>query len=123
MSRNPLNLALRFLLEISAIGAFGIWGHSLSEGGARFLLAVLFPLLFALLWGVFAVRNDPSRSGKTVVQTTGPARLTLELVLFALAAWMLFSLGHSLPAWIFSGLVLVHYISSYDRIAWLLKQK
>ncbi len=123
MSKNPLNLAIRFLLELSAIGAFGIWGHSLSEGGARFLPAFLFPLLFALLWGVFAVRNDPSRSGKTVVPTPGPARLLLELALFTTAAWMLFNLGHYLPAWIFSGLVLVHYICSYDRMAWLMKQR
>jgi hypothetical protein len=123
MSKNPLNLAFRFLLELAAIFAFGVWGYSLAEGGTRFFLAILFPVLFAVLWGVFAVRNDPSRSGKTVVQTSGPVRLILELGLFAAGIWMLFDLDHSLPAWIFIGLVLAHYISSWDRIAWLLKQK
>ena len=123
MSKNPLNLALRFLLELAAIMAFGVWGYALAEGGTRILLALLLPVVFALLWGVFAVKGDPSRSGKTIVQTPGPVRLILELTLFAMAAWMLFDLGYSLPAWIFSGLVFAHYISSYDRMAWLLKQK
>jgi hypothetical protein len=123
MSKNPLNLALRFLLELAAIMAFGVWGYSLTGGATRFILALLFPVLFAVLWGVFAVKGDPSRSGKTVVQTPGVLRLILELALFALAACMLFDLGYSLPAWIFSGAVLVHYLSSYDRVLWLLKQK
>jgi hypothetical protein len=123
MSKNPLNLALRFLLELSAIATFGAWGYSLAQGGMRILMALLFPVLFAGVWGVFAVRNDPSRSGKTVVQTPGPVRLILELSLFGVAAWMLFDLGLSLPAWIFSGLVLAHYLISWDRMAWLLKQR
>ena len=122
-SKNPINLALRFLLELAAIFAFGIWGHSLARGGTRILLAVLFPLLFAVLWGVFAVKNDPSRSGKTVVQTPGLIRLLLELGLFGAAAWMLLDLDYSLSALIFGFLVIIHYFISFDRISWLLKQK
>jgi hypothetical protein len=116
-------MALRFLLELTAIVAFGAWGYSLGEGGLRYILILLFVMLFAALWGVFAVKNDPSRSGKTVVHTPGLLRLILELALFGSASWMLFHLGYSLPAWIFSVLVVIHYLSSYDRIAWLLKQK
>lgn len=123
MSRNPLNLVLRFLLELAAIVVFGIWGYSLTEDGTRFLLAFLFPVFFATLWGVFAVRDDPSRSGKTVVGTPGAARLVLELVLFIAATWMLFYLGHSTLGIIFGGAVLLHYILSWDRITWLLKQR
>jgi hypothetical protein len=123
MSRNPLNLALRFLLELAAIFVFGAWGYSLTEGGTRFLLAFLFPVFFATLWGVFAVRDDPSRSGKTVVSTPGAARLVLELALFAAAVWMLIGLGRSTLGFIFGGAVLLHYILSWERIIWLLKQK
>ena len=123
MSRNPLNLALRFLLELAAIVSFGAWGYSLTEDGTRYLLAFLFPVFFATLWGVFAVRDDPSRSGKTVVNTHGAARLVLELALFAAAVWMLFGLGRSTLGFIFGGAVLLHYLLSWDRITWLLKQK
>jgi len=76
-----------------------------------------------MLWGVFAVPNDPSRSGKTVVATPGLIRLILELVLFGVSAWMLFDLDFQKLGWIFSIAILIHYATSYDRIAWLLKQK
>jgi len=123
LSKNPINLALRFLLELAAIVVFGAWGYAHGEGSLRFLYPLLLIMLFAVLWGVFAVKDDPSRSGKTVVQTPGLLRLFLELALFGAASWMLFQLDHYLLAWIFSGLVVAHYLSSYDRIAWLVKQK
>ena len=122
-STHPLNLGLRFLLELAAIFTFGYWGHSLTDRGTRILPAILFPLLFAVLWGVFAVKGDPSRSGKTVVQTPGIVRLLLELALFGAAAWMMLDLDHSLIALIFGLAVVVHYFLSFDRIVWLLKQK
>jgi len=123
MSIHPLNSAVRLLLEITAIVTFGIWGYHQSETGVRILLAILLPLGFAVLWGVFAVRDDPSRSGKTVIQIPGIIRLLLELGLFGAAAWMLLDQNYSLIALIFGLTVSTHYILSYKRIAWLLKQK
>ena len=122
-SKHPINMAVRFLLELAAIVAFGYWGYSLAEDGTRILLAILFPLLFAVLWGVFAVRGDPSRSGKTVVQTPGMIRLLLEFGLFGAAAWMMLDLDYTTVALIFGVAVVIHYFISFDRIAWLLKQK
>lgn len=123
MTKHPLNLAIRFLLEVMGIITFGVWGYHQSETGLRILLAVLLPLGFAMLWGIFAVRDDPSRSGKTVVQTPGIIRLILELGLFGVAAWMMLDLDYCLIALIFGLTVTMHYIISYDRIAWLLKQR
>ena len=123
VSKNPLNGALRFLLELGGITSFAVWGYNQSESSARILLAILLPLGFAVLWGVFAVRNDPSRSGKTVVQTPGPIRLLLELGLFTGTTLMLLDLEYTLLGWIFGAVVLLHYIISYDRVAWLVKQK
>lgn len=123
LSKHPINLGLRFLLELAAIFAFGYWGYSLGADRTRILLAIVFPLLYAILWGVFAVRGDPSRSGKTVVQTPGIIRLLLELGLFGAAAWMFLDLDYPLIALIFGLAVVIHYFLSFDRIAWLLKQK
>ncbi len=123
MSKHPLNDAVRFLLELSAIVTFGVWGFHQSDTSLKIVLAILMPLGFALLWGVFAVKNDPSRSGKTVVQTPGIIRLVLELALFGAAAWMQLDLDHSLLALILGVAITLHYLVSYDRIAWLLKQK
>jgi len=105
------------------MAVFAWWGYQLFETGLRILPAILLPLGFALIWGIFAVRNDPSRSGKTAVRTPGIIRLIIELALFGTAAWMLLDLGYSKWAIIFGSVLLLHYIFSYDRIAWLLKQK
>jgi len=123
MSLHPLNSIVRFLLEFVGILSFAKWGYHQSETGIRILLAILLPLLFAVLWGVFAVQNDPSRSGKTVVPTAGAVRLVLELILFGTATWMLFDLGYTLPALIYGLVLVLHYAFSWDRIVWLLKQK
>ena len=123
MSKHPLNSAVRLLLEIVALVSFGIWGYHQSDTSLRILLAILLPMGFAVLWGVFAVKDDPSRSGKTVVQTPGFLRLLLELGIFGAAAWMILDLDYSLIALIFGLTVVIHYFVSFDRIAWLLKQK
>ena len=123
MSGNRVNLFVRFLLEVAAIITFGAWGYSLSGQWSRFLLIILFPLVFSGIWGIFAVPDDPSRSGKTVIPTPGAIRLAIELSLFAVATWMLIGLRKPLLGWIFGGVVLLHYLVSYDRIAWLLKQR
>jgi hypothetical protein len=121
--KHPVNSVVRFFLELIAIATFGIWGYHQSDTSLKTLWAILLPLGFALLWGVFAVKDDPSRSGKTVVQTPGIIRLLLELGLFGAAAWMLLDLNYSLIALIFGLAVSTHYILSYKRIAWLQKQK
>ncbi len=123
MAKHPLNLALRFLLELAAIITMGIWGYHISYGALGIIFALLLPLGFAILWGVFAVPNDPSRSGKTVIATPGIIRLLLELSLFATATWMMRDLGYSQIWWIFGIVVLIHYVISHERVSWLLKQK
>jgi hypothetical protein len=122
MSKHPLNLALRFLLEIAALVVFAVWGLNAGSGWVGIFLAISLPVFFAAVWGVFAVKNDPSRSGKTVVPTNGFVRLLLELLFFALAALALFDLGFSITGLVFSILVLFHYAASYQRVVWLLKQ-
>ncbi len=123
MSKNPFNLAFRFVLELASIASLGMWGYSLSNGALAILGAIFFPLVFMLLWGIFAVRGDPSRSGKTVVNTPGRARLILELVLFGISAWALGAAGYTVVAIIFGVAVIVHYLLSLDRVLWLVKEK
>ncbi len=59
MGSHPLNLALRFLLELVALGAMGYWGWTQHEGTARWLWAIGLPLVAAVLWGTFAVPTTP----------------------------------------------------------------
>ncbi len=119
MGSHPINLVLRFLLELTALASFGFWGWQKGDGWLRFVLAVAIPLFFAVLWGTFRVPNDP---GAAPVTVAGVLRLGLELVYFALATYALADIHLTTLSWIFGVLVALHYLVSYDRILWLLKQ-
>mgnify|MGYP006302733779 CR=1 FL=1 len=122
MSQYPINLGIRFVLEVTALTTFAIWGWNNGPGWWRVAAAIGLPVFFAAIWAVFAVKDDPSRSGKTVVPTKGFIRLFLELLFFGLASLALFDLGFNVPGLVFSILVLLHYAFSCDRIIWLLRQ-
>ena len=119
MGQNPANLVLRFLLEIAGLYCMGYWGWIRHEGFLRYLLAFALPLLAAVVWGTFRVPGD---GGAPRIRVSGGVRLLIEIVFFGLATWALFDSGAATAAWIFGGLAVFHYLISYDRIGWLLKQ-
>jgi len=121
MGSHPLNLGLRLLLEMAALIAMGYWGWTQHTGFMRWLLAIGTPLLAAILWGTFAVLDDPSRSGKAPVPTPGALRLLLELSFFAFATFALVASQQVSAGWILAITTLFHYAISYDRILWLFK--
>ena len=122
MGSHPINLAIRFLLELAALLAMGVWGWQQQEGWLRLVLAVGVPLIAALLWGLFAVPHDPSRSGKAPIAVPGTVRLALELAIFAFATWALYAAGAVALSWLLGLAVVIHYALSYDRIRWLIAQ-
>ncbi|MGF1469042.1 MAG: DUF2568 domain-containing protein [Sandaracinaceae bacterium] len=83
---------------------------------------VALPLGAAILWVVFAVPGDPSRSGETVVTTPGWVRLLLELSLFGAAVVALVDLDARRSALALGAVVVLHYGMSYDRVLWLLRR-
>jgi hypothetical protein len=119
MGHHPLNLALRFFLELAALYCIGYWGWTQQSGALRYLTALGVPLVAAVVWGTFRVPGD---GGAPRVRISGIVRLLLEIIFFGSAIWGLFDAGAVTAAWIFGGLTLFHYIVSYDRIRWLLKQ-
>jgi hypothetical protein len=121
VGQNPINLAVRFLLEIAALIAIGYWGWTQFDGLLRYLLTIGLPLLAATVWGTFRVPGDASASGKAPVAVPGWLRLILELALFSFATWSLFQAGPSQMGLTFGVITLIHYILSYDRIGWLFK--
>jgi len=119
---NPINLTLRFFLEVIALGAIGWWGWEQASSWWRAPLAIALVLLTAILWGTFAVPDDPSRGGSGLVHIPGIARLLLELLIFGAAAYAFKELGRSGLASALTILVVVHYAWSYERVAWLIRQ-
>lgn len=121
MGSNPINLAVRFLLELSALIATGIWGWRQSENWPMYALGLGIPIVLAAVWGTFAVPDDPSRSGNAPVPVPGYLRLAIELMIFSFATWTLYDLGYSKLSWIIGLTVLIHYVISYDRMLWLFR--
>ena len=119
---NPINLALRFLLELVALFTMGWWGWGQRGDSWRVVLAAAIPMVAATLWGVLAVPGDRSRSGSAPVPIPGVLRLVLELAFFASAVWSLYGLGFSRSAALFGTIVVVHYLLSFDRVRWLVSQ-
>lgn len=122
MAYHPLNLVVRFLLEVITLFAVGLWGWEQGESWWRFVLAFGIPLGLAVIWGVFAVPDDPSRSGEAAVVTPGFVRLIIELAFFGFGIWALYDLGVPTIALIVGIVVVLHYSISFERIKWLLSK-
>lgn len=118
MANHPLNLGLRFLLELAALGAFAYWGWTEHSGALRLLWSIGLPLLAALMWGAFRAPRD---HGKGLVAVPGVLRLLLEVVFFGGAVWCLFSAGRSGWGFALAIVTLIHYAVSYDRVGRLLR--
>jgi Protein of unknown function (DUF2568) len=82
-----LNLALRFALELASLAALAYWGwHDSESTVVKLLLAIGAPLVWAVLWGVFA-------SPKARVPLHPGARLAFEVAAFGSAVIALASAG------------------------------
>ncbi|SEW52631.1 YrdB family protein [Chitinophaga arvensicola] len=120
MNTHPLNLTIRFLLEIIMLIILGCWGWQLGQHWLSYVLAIVFPLAAAALWGIFRIENDPKPAP---VAIPGVVRLLLEWWLFGLAVWGLRALGHPLLSNWLAAIVLIHYAVSWDRTAVMLQNK
>ncbi len=117
---HPANLLLRFVLELGALYGMGRFGWHAAHGWWRYALCLLLPLLAAAAWGTFAVPGDPSRSGNAPVVLHGWQRLLLEAAFFAAGA---LAYARSAAAWPAVALIvatLLHYLTSLERVRWLL---
>ena len=120
MNTHPVNLTVRFLLELLMLVILGCEGWHLGEGWLSYVLAAAFPLIAAVLWGVFRIPNDPKPAP---VAIPGVARLLLEFFLFGAAVWSLLSLGHLRASIVLAIVVVIHYAVSWDRTGAMLQNK
>ena len=95
----PVNLAVKFLLELAAFAALAYWGATTGHGAWAVLLAIAAPLAAVIVWGLFAAPRARRRLPL-------PARAPLELAVFGLAAAGLAAAGAVTLALIF-GIVVV----------------
>ena len=110
------------MLEMSGLVTLGVWGWARGDGVLKYVLALVVPLIAAAIWGIFAVPDDPSRSGDAPVIVPGLVRLVLELAFFTSVVWALFAMRSSMLGCLFGVIVVLHYMVSYERVSWLLRQ-
>lgn len=83
------NLALRFILELAALGAFGYWGFNTGSNTImKWGLGISAPLLAAVFWGTF-------EAPRATVKLSSPLQLVLELGFFGLATLSLYKYGQT----------------------------
>ncbi len=99
---SPANLALRLLLELSALAALGYSGaHVRGTLLAWATLALAAPLVAALAWGAVV-------SPKARIRVSAPVRLLVELAIFGAGAGTLVAVGRTHWAAVFAGAVVLH---------------
>jgi Protein of unknown function (DUF2568) len=97
------NLAVKFLLEIWAVAGFALWGATAASGAAAVVLAIAAPAAMVAVWGLFAAPRSRRR-------LAAPARIPLELGVFALAAVALVAAGSTAVAIAFGALAAVNAV-------------
>ena len=104
-----INVTLRFVLELCALGALGYWGFTTGSGTlGKVLLGLGAPILAAVLWGMFV-------APKAAHPLHDPAKLLVELVVFGAAAAGLYAAGQ--PYWAVA--LLVVYGINRGLLVWL----
>jgi hypothetical protein len=92
----PLNASLTFFLELAMLIALGYWGFYGDKSVViQWLLGIGLPLLAAVLWGIFLAPKATHRLGST-------SGNLFSLILFLLAATVLFFTPYSVLAIIFA---------------------
>jgi len=116
-------LAARFLLELFGLVGFGVWGWSIVNGGLTGgVIATLFVVAAAAVWGVLRVRHDPPGKTDHPVIVPGPVRFAIEIGFFGLAAAGLWLGGSRAASETLMTCVAVLYVVTWDRQRWLLRQ-
>src|SRR5215831_14486158 len=98
------NLGLRFLLELAALGSVAWCGWVIGNStAAQVLLAIVFPLVFALAWGTFIAPKAP-------VRVPRPVWYGLQFVLFGAASLALASVWSTWAGIVFALVVAAHLV-------------
>ena len=101
------NLLLRFLLELSALGALGYWGFHTPDGVmAKLGLGLGAPLVAAVVWGVFV-------SPKAAVPLSTPLWLLVQVGVFGAAMAALLASGRPSLAWALGLTVIINGVLMY----------
>jgi hypothetical protein len=96
------NEALAFLLEVVALVAVGVWGYHVGSGvPLKVVLAIVLPLLVAVVWGLFA-------APRAVVTLPLWGVLVVKALVFGAATAALILSGHRVLGVVFAVVVIAN---------------
>jgi hypothetical protein len=100
---NLVNDVVAFVIEILLLFALGYIGFQKAPGPlwARVAMAVVLPLVMALLWGVFAAPKSRTR-------LTMPWLLGFKIAAFSAGTWAFYAAGQPMWALAFGAIAAAH---------------
>lgn len=99
----PMNLGLKFLLELAAIASLAVWGWQVGSPAVGVVMAVVAPVAGMVVWGLFAAPKATRR-----LPTLW--RVPLELGIFLLSVLALAAAGHPLLAALLLAAIVVNTV-------------
>ena len=97
------NLTIKFLLELAALALLAYWGAVIGDGVAAIVLAVAAPALMVAVWGTLAAPRAKRR-------LPAPARIPLELGIFAIACVAGYAAGAVIASTLFAVIVVLNAV-------------
>jgi hypothetical protein len=112
--------ALRALLEVAAVLAYGYWGWAVHAGSEAYAWALGAMVVAWIVWDVFRVPGDGDL--KPAVPVPGWVRLVIEAAYFTGVTTALMATGVPELGIAFAILVAIHYTVTHRRLVWLLRE-
>ena len=117
MKLRGLDSALRVLLVITTLAAYGYWGWAVHDGWMRLIWALAAMIVAATVWDVLRVRGD---GVEPTVAVPGWVRLIIEAAYFTGVVTSLAATGQPELGIVFAALIGIHYTLTHERLVWLL---
>lgn len=117
---SPGQAALRFLIELAALTAWGVAGWNMTDSVGRWLLAVGLPVAAGTIWATFRVPGDESAGGGAPVPVPGLVRLLIEFDVLLGAAVVVAVFWRVEAGLVLAAAVVAHYALTPRRVRWLL---
>ncbi len=112
-----LDSALRVLLVIITMGAYGYWGWAVHEGWTRLVWAAGAMIVATTVWDLLRVRGD---GVEPTVPVPGWVRLIIEAACFTGVVTSLAAAGQPGLGIACAALIGIHYTLTHERVVWLL---
>ena len=112
-----LDSALRVLLVVTTVAAYGYWGWAVHDGWTRLVWAVGSMVVAATVWDVLRVRGD---GVEPTIAVPGWVRLTIEAAFFTGVVTSLTAAGQPELGIVYAIMICIHYTLTHERVVWLL---